>query len=671
MDADADPKKQILINRDVTHIDKYLYQDQIEQPTNETAGEPTVTTNERTSDLKLSEISIKDIFQLNTILQDGAHQLVDASSEDDETDPTELENQILQEGDKLENDTSDENGTESTDWELIDFKRSPIVVSPISDGPSNDIEDHEVLSRFDKGANLLFAGLQLSLNEERDLSGSDIKNELNDEIFSTQDINETKIRNPKDVYSSGGGPKQSNSIKVIFERAKNRSNDFRVKLKSETEKENRAKRTYALPSSSVEEQLVTILKPLLKTITVSPNRLLEKDTKIGGFINNDLKSSPEHSLTPRILFKNVKTIKDIERIATGLDTVNDNDELTSETEPSNRVTFPDSDSLESENYTEIDSQTTSSPIESSLEEVANDTDWAYYTKTEIFPQINPAKDHEAAASDQYSYTYPTGQAQQPSQQTYSTYNQYNSYPQQQQQPQQQPQQQQQQQSFHYATIDNRPNPSQTSFQAPPIQSNYPTSIQNNPQSHSSYDYVNNRYQSAPLPIPSSIPSSLPSVVHSTSHYSTQQIPSYATSQNTNARTTSHDKVVVNVIPAHGWYLNDPNERQSYFDAVSRGLLSDKGAVYVNDVQSTPRQQQNFNTQQPQGRSQSEIDEEAFFRGSTSYESPLYSVGKLPGDSDSVSAYLDSSTSSPFIVTAPTSSPASGYQYEHPRRSFNV
>ncbi len=640
MGADADTTKQNLTNRDVTHIDKYLYQNQIEQPNNET-GESSLP-DERNSDIQLSSISINDIFDLNRILQDGG---------------------------KSEDTTSDEiqsidSGEERTGGEFIDLRLNPIVVAPvsnsISDGASNDLEDSEALQKFDKSANLLFAGLQLSLFEEKELSDSEIKNELNDEIFRSQDIYETKIRNPKDVYSSGGGGlKQSNSIKLIFERAKNRSNNFRVKLKSRKEEEDKAKRTFALPPKTAEEKLVTILKPLLRNITVSPNRYLENNTKIAGFINNDLKSSigeprQRHSLAPRILFKNVKTIEDIERIATGIDTVEDPDELTSETKLSNRIALPD-DSLISQ--TNTDTKKTISSIEPSLEVVSKDKDWAYYTKTMLFPQRNqrkPISDHETASSNQQNYAYAS--SQQSNQQSYSTYNQYNSYPQYQQQ-----QQQHQQQPIHYATIDNRPNPSQSTFQAPPLQSNYPVSIQNNPQSQSSFASVNNRYiPSAPSPIPSSIPTSLPSIVHPTSHYSSQQTHSFATNQF--PRTSSNEKVVVNIIPATGWYLNDANERQSFLDAVSRGLLSEKGFVYVNDVQSGQRQQSNFNQRpQPQGRAQIDIDEEAYFRGSSSYESPLNSVGKLPGDSDSVSAYLDSATSRS----------SSGYQYEHPRRSFNV
>lgn len=638
MGADADPTKQNLINRDVTHIDKYLYQNQIELPTNETGGEATVTTtNESKSDIQLSSISIGDIFDLNRILQEGG------KSEDTTSEEIKLSS------------VEEEVTTEQSSSELTDFKRSPIIVAPISnslsdhDGASNDIEDSEVLRKFDKSADLLFAGLQLSLYEDKELSNSEIKNELNDEIFRSQDIYEAKIRNPKDVYSSGGGLKQSNSIKLIFERAKNRSNNFRVKLKSKQEAENKAKRTFALQPKTAEEKLVTILKPLLRNITVSPNRYLENNTKIGGFINNDLKSSigeprQKHSLAPRILFKNVKTIEDIERIATGIDTIDpDDDELTSETKLSNRIAFPDSLKLHTDN-----------PIEPSLEVETKDNDWSYYTKTMLFPQRNlpkPIRDHETASSNQQNYAYSSSQTQQ---QTYSTYNQYNPYPQ-----YQQPQQQQQ--PIHYATIDNRPSPSQSSFPAPPLQSNYPTSIQNNPQSHSSYHSVDNRYiPSAPVPIPSSIPPSLPSIVHPTSQYPTQQ-QTHSFQTNQFPRTTSNEKVVVKIIPATGWYLNDANERQSYLDAVSRGLLSEKGFVYVNDVQSGQRNS-NTNVQRPQGRSQIDIDEEAYFKGSSSYESPLNSVGHLPGDSDSVSGFLDSTTSG--------SSP-SGYRYEHPRRSFTV
>lgn len=644
MDTDADPTKQNLINRDVTHIDKYLHQKEIESTKNET-GEPTVTTSERNSDIQLSSISLGDIFNLNRILQEGGTS-EDISSEEIQLSP-------IEEGLTTENS------------ELADFKRSPIVVAPIGnsisgdDGASDDVEDSKALKTFDESANLLFAGLQLSLYEEKELASSEIKNELNDEIFRSQDVYEAKIRNPKDVYSSGGGLKQSNSIKLIFERAKNRSTDFRVKLKSKKEEENKAKRTFALPPKTAEEKLVTILKPLLRNITVTPNRYLDNNTKIAGFINNDLKSSigeprQRHSLAPRILFKNVKTIEDIERIATGIDTVDTEDEeLTSETKQTNRIAFPDSVKLQTTSDTDhsaIDSKTTISPVERSLDVETKDKDWSYYTKTMFVPQRNqpkPIRDHETASSNQQTYAYSSGASQYSNQQAYATYNQYQQY--------------QQQQPIHYATIDNRPNPSHSTFQAPPLQSNYPTSIQNNPQSYSSsYNSVNNRYiPSIPSPIPSAIPPSLPSIVHPSSQYPTQQTRTFPSNQL--PQTTSNEKVVVKIIPANGWYLNDANERQSFLDAVQRGLLSEKGFVYVNNVQSSQRQPNSI-PQQPQGRSQIDIDEEAYFRGSSSYESPLNSVGKLAGDSDSVSSLFDSTTSA--------SSP-SGYHYQHPRRSFDV
>lgn len=651
MGLDVETTRQNITNRDVTHINKYLYQQQIEPTKNQTI-EQTITTSERNFNRQLSSISIGEIVDLNRILLEG--EKLDDTSE-------EIRAPLLE-----------ANITEQTNSALDNFNQNPIIVAPESNSllddeeASNDIQDSEVLARFDEAAHLLFKGLQLSLYEERELSNSEIKNELNDDIFRSQDAYEEKIRNPKDVHSSGGGLKQSNSIKLIFERAKNRSNDFRVKLKSKKNEENRAKRTFALPQKSVEEKLVTILKPLLKNITVTPNRYLENNTKIGGFINNDLKYTigeprQRHSLAPRILFKNVKTIEDIERIATGIDTVDsEDDELTSETILSNRIVFPDS--LKLRTIYDSDNPTTKtndvkmkvSSIEPSIELVNKDTDWSYYTKTMFVPQRNQpqqVKDHETASSNRQSYasTYSSSHSQQQDSSSSNVYNQYNPY-----------QQYQQPQPIHYATIDNRPNPSQTTFQAPPLQSHYPTAIQNNPQSHSSYHSVPNYYiPSVPSPIPSSIPPSLPTIVHSPVQYPAQ--PTNKFSSIPSPKTTLNEKVVVKIIPATGWYLNDASERQSYLDAVARGLLSDRGIVYVNDVQSSQRQS---NSQQSSstGRSQIDVDEEAFFRGSTSYESPLNSVGKLPGDSDSVSGYLDSNTSG---------SSSAGYQYQHPRRSFDV
>lgn len=45
-----------------------------------------------------------------------------------------------------------------------------------------------------------------------------------------------------------------------------------------------------------------------------------------------------------------------------------------------------------------------------------------------------------------------------------------------------------------------------------------------------------------------------------------------------------ESVVVKIVPALGFHLNDPKERAAYYEAVQRGLLSDNGFVYVNKVQ---------------------------------------------------------------------------------------
>lgn len=139
---------------------------------------------------------------------------------------------------------------------------------------------------------------------------------------------------------------------------------------------------------------------------------------------------------------------------------------------------------------------------------------------------------------------------------------------------------------------------------PPLQTIYPESIQNN---------VRSRVVNRPIPIrqynSSPIPSSLPSIVHapsntvatvqnapaaaSTSAYTTSYA-SYSTPVITStysnreiysqANRDAREKVIVKVVKAPGWYLNDENERRSYFDAVAHGLLSGNGLVYVNNVQ---------------------------------------------------------------------------------------
>lgn len=154
-------------------------------------------------------------------------------------------------------------------------------------------------------------------------------------------------------------------------------------------------------------------------------------------------------------------------------------------------------------------------------------------------------------------------------------------------------------AYVYTEIENRKPSVNPEIPRPPLQNVYPKSIQNNaiPQVVSRVSPIR-QYQ----PIP--IPSSLPSIVHEPSNtvatiqnvpatysgyapsyplpvisstYSNRQIYSQA---NSNAR----EKVIVKVVKAPGWYLNDANERRSYYDAVAHGLLSDNGLVYVNNVQ---------------------------------------------------------------------------------------
>lgn len=171
-------------------------------------------------------------------------------------------------------------------------------------------------------------------------------------------------------------------------------------------------------------------------------------------------------------------------------------------------------------------------------------------------------------------------------------------------------------AYVYTEIENRP-PANTNIPHPPLQTVYPAAIQNN---------VESRIIHRPAPVrkygSSQIPSSLPSIVHEPSNTvaaiqnipstftqyahsyssspvttssspSSSSLPSASSSQSftsTNSEIYSHqnsntrEKIVVKVVKAPGWYLNDANERRSYFDAVAHGLLSENGLVYVNNVQ---------------------------------------------------------------------------------------
>lgn len=282
-----------------------------------------------------------------------------------------------------------------------------------------------------------------------------------------------------------------------------------------------------------------------------------------------------------------------------------------------------------------------------------------------------------------------------------------------------------QEAYLYTTIENRPI---ASYQLPhpPLQHEYPKSIQNNyvPSAR-----VVNR-PSPPASFNPPIPQSLPSIVHEpnavlalqntqpvksqpsiplpvplnaattqSQSQSYQYAPYYAapiiSSTNSNHQHPSQyqqpeqhqsilknqikEKVVVKIVPAAGWYLNDENERRSYFNAVAQGLLTEDGYVFVNDVQrvgsqpnqnvfSLPSVYQSSQTSQSTSQAQQQAQYQFYqrygtptngavalteprqvstrqisasrnfdntnippYRGHTSYGVPLNSVGKLAGD----------------------------------------
>lgn len=158
-----------------------------------------------------------------------------------------------------------------------------------------------------------------------------------------------------------------------------------------------------------------------------------------------------------------------------------------------------------------------------------------------------------------------------------------------------------QKAYVYTEIENRPPVNPNTLPHPPLQTVYPASIRNN--------NVESRVVNRPSPVrqysSAPIPSSLPSIVHEPSNTvaTIQNVPTTAYSGYTQsysspvitstysnreiysqANSAAREKVVVKVVKAPGWYLNDPNERKSYFDAVARGLLNENGLVYVNNVQ---------------------------------------------------------------------------------------
>lgn len=183
------------------------------------------------------------------------------------------------------------------------------------------------------------------------------------------------------------------------------------------------------------------------------------------------------------------------------------------------------------------------------------------------------------------------------------------------------------QAFVITEIENRPLVNFNIPHHPPLQTVYPASIQNNVVSRAAPNRPTvQRYSSPP------IPQSLPSIVHEPSntvatiqnvpvslasslnaqHYQYPVITSRWSNRESYQNAQAREKVVVKVVKAPGWYLNDANERRSYFDAVARGLLSENGLVYVNNVQRENAAAAHFAQQTPNSFTPTKIDSTATF-----------------------------------------------------------
>lgn len=176
-------------------------------------------------------------------------------------------------------------------------------------------------------------------------------------------------------------------------------------------------------------------------------------------------------------------------------------------------------------------------------------------------------------------------------------------------------------AVHYITLDNLPRPD-LELTHPPLRSDYPAALQNNliPKARIAYQPTATQYtpqlppitvsatQPLSIPLPATLssavqpvsnvfasPPSLPPPAHQLLPQPQSQLSyNYASASNVVQSPIADDtkeKVVVKIVPATGWYLNDAAERRSYYDAVSRGLLRENGFVFVNDVQRPQQQQQ--------------------------------------------------------------------------------
>lgn len=160
------------------------------------------------------------------------------------------------------------------------------------------------------------------------------------------------------------------------------------------------------------------------------------------------------------------------------------------------------------------------------------------------------------------------------------------------------------QVYYFAEIENRPH-SFNLAPRPPLQEVYPKSIQNIVADTPFDNQVVHSKLAAPFTPPVPIPSSLPSIVHdpesAAQHIQTsfrlppisRPVITASLSNHQEETSDTQEKIIVKVVKAPGWYLNDDSERTSYFNAVRHGLLGRNGLVYVNNVQKVPNIQQPF------------------------------------------------------------------------------
>lgn len=149
--------------------------------------------------------------------------------------------------------------------------------------------------------------------------------------------------------------------------------------------------------------------------------------------------------------------------------------------------------------------------------------------------------------------------------------------------------------YFFTEIENRPH-SFNSAPRPPLQEVYPKALQNIVTDVPVDEVVQAKFaapfNAATAPIPASLPSIHDANTAAQSVRLTAQLPtpgsrpviraSYA--NHMHETTDAQEKIIVKVVKAPGWYLNDAGERSSYYNAVAHGLLGTNGLVYVNNVQ---------------------------------------------------------------------------------------